>query len=57
MKFGRAHHVAEDTNLLLVCNSLKKDKQMHDHHLKLLTTWLRANRISLNTSTSSTMQI
>ena len=57
MKFGRAHHFAEDTNLLLVCNSLKKDKQMHDHHLKPLTTWLRANRISLNTSTSSTMQI
>ena len=49
VKFSRVHHFADDTYLLLVNNSLKKDKHIN-HDLKLLTTWLRANRISLITS-------
>ena len=50
MKFSRVHHFADDTNLLLVDNSLKNIKKNINHDLKLLTAWLRANRISLNTS-------
>ena len=50
IKFSRVHHFADDTNLLLVDNSLKKINKHINHDLKLLTTWLRANRISLNTS-------
>ena len=50
IKFSRVHHFADDANLLLVDNSLKKINKHINHDLKLLTTWLRANRISLNTS-------
>ena len=50
IKFSRVHHFADDTNLLLVDNSLKKRSKHINHDLKLLTAWLRANRISLNTS-------
>ena len=50
IKFSRVHHFADNTNLLLVVNSLKKIKKHINHDLKLLTTWLSANRISLNTS-------
>ena len=46
IKFSRVHHFADDTNLLLVDNSLKKINKHINHDLKLLTTWLRANRIS-----------
>ena len=49
IKFSKVHHFADDTNLLLVDNSLKKINKHINHNLKLLTTWLRANRISLNT--------
>ena len=50
LKFNRVHHFADDTNLLLVDNSLKKINKRINHDLKLLTTWLRVNRMSLNTS-------
>ena len=50
IKFSRVHHFADDTNLLLVDNSLKKINKRIYHDLKLLTTWLRVNRMSLNTS-------
>ena len=50
IKFSRVHHFADDTNLLLVDNSLKKINKHINHDLKLLTTWLRAKRVSLNTS-------
>ena len=50
-KFSRVCHFADDTNLLLVDNSTNIKKNKHtNHNLKLLTTWLRANRMSLNTS-------
>ena len=50
IKFSRVHHFAGNTNLILVDNSLKKISKHIKHDLKLLTTWLRANSISLNTS-------
>ena len=50
IKFSRVHHFADDTNLLLVDNSLKSTNKHINHDLKLLTIWLRASRISLNTS-------
>ena len=50
-KFSRVCHFADDTNLLLVDNSTNIKKNKHTNHdLKFLTTWLRTNRISLNTS-------
>ena len=49
IKFRRTHHFAENTNLLLVDNCLKKINKNINHDLKLLTTWSRAYRISLNT--------
>ena len=48
IKFSRVDHFADDTALLPVDNSLKKISKNINHDLKLLTTWLRANRISLN---------
>ena len=56
IKFSRVHHFADNTNLLLVDNSLKKINKHINHNLKLLTTWLRANRISLNTSKTEILQ-
>ena len=50
IKFSRVHYFADYTNLLLVDNSLKKINKYINHDLKLLTTWLRAKRVSLNTS-------
>ena len=50
IKFSRARHFADDTNLLLVDNPLKKINKHINYDLKLLTTWLRTNRISLYTS-------
>ena len=49
IKFSRVHHFPEDTNLLLVDNSLKKINKHISHNLNFLTAWLTANR-SLNTS-------
>ena len=48
IKFSRVDHFADDTDLLPVDNSLKNISKNINHDLKLLTTWLRANRISLN---------
>ena len=42
-------HYADDTNLLLVNKSLKKIISYVNHDLALITDWLRANKISLNT--------
>ena len=50
IKFIKVHHFADDTNLLRVVNSLKEINKHINHDLKLFTAWLRANRISLNTS-------
>ena len=50
IEFSRVHHFVDDTNLLLVVNSLKKINKHINRNSKILTTWLRANRISLSTS-------
>ena len=50
IKISRVHHFADDINLLLGDNSLKKINKYINHDLKPLTTSLRANRTSLNTS-------
>ena len=50
VKHGKVHHYADDTNLLLKSNSLKKINRQINHDLSLITHWLRANKISLNTT-------
>ena len=49
---SKVHHFADDTNLLLINKSLKKTNSLINHDLAFLVQWLRANRISLNTSTT-----
>lgn len=49
-RFSEVTHFADDTNLLLADKSLKKINKHINHDLALITTWLRANKISLNTS-------
>ena len=50
VKSSKVHHFADDTNLLLINKSLKKINSLINHDLTLLVQWLRANKISLNTS-------
>ena len=50
IEHSKMHHYADDTNLLLTDNSLKKINKYVNHHLSLLCHWLRANKLSLNTS-------
>ena len=47
---SKVHHFVDDTNLLLINKSLKKINSLINHDLALLVQWLRANKISLNTS-------
>ena len=49
-KHSTVFHFADDTNLLQTSSSLKTLNKHINHDLQLLTTWLRANKISLNTS-------
>ena len=48
-RFSKVTHFADDTNLLLVDKSLKKINKHVNHNLALISVWLRANKISLNT--------
>ena len=41
-------HFADDTSILNCNKSLNKINQQVNHDLKLINTWLRANKISLN---------
>ena len=43
-------HYADDTNLLLINSSLKKIIRRVNHDLSLITDWLKASKISLNTN-------
>ena len=52
VKHSKVHHYADGTNLLLTSNSLKKINRQINHDLFLITHWLRANKISLNTTTT-----
>ena len=47
---SKVHYFADDTNLVLKNKSLKKTNSFINHDLALLVQWLRANKISLNTS-------
>ena len=48
IKFCKAHHFADDTNLLCLSNSIKKLNKLVNADLKHLANWLNANKISLN---------
>ena len=50
IEFSTVHHFAEDTNMLLVEKSLKKLNKDINRDLKLVVEWIRANKLSLNTS-------
>ena len=50
IKFSKTRHFADDTNLLISNSSLKQLKKHINRDLKTLTTWLKANKISLNAS-------
>ena len=49
VEFSSVHHFADDTNLLLNENSLKKLNKHINRDLKLVAQWIRANKLSLNT--------
>lgn len=50
VEHSKVHHFADDTNLLYVNKSLKKSNSKINHDLSRIVHWLRANKISLNTS-------
>ena len=50
VKFSTPRHFADDTNLLFINSSLKQMKKHINIDLALLSSWLRANKISLNVS-------
>ena len=50
INYAIVHHFADDTNLLITGKSLKTIKKHTNIDLKLLCNWLRANKISLNSS-------
>ena len=45
---NKAHHFADDTNLLCLSNSIKKLNKLVNADLKHLANWLNANKISLD---------
>ena len=47
IKHSTTRHFADDTNLLIVNSSLKQLKKYINLDLKYLSTWLKANKISL----------
>ena len=55
VKNSKVHHYAEDTNLLLTEKSLKKINKQVNQDLALICRWLRAKKISLNTSKTETI--
>ena len=50
IKYSTTRHFADDTNLLIKNKSLKQLKKHLNFDLCLLTSWLKANKISLNAS-------
>ena len=48
IKFSSIHHFADDTNMLLSDNSLKRLNKRINQDLKLTVEWIRANKLSLN---------
>ena len=50
VEFSFIHQFADDPNLLLTDNSLKKINKHINRYFKLTTDWIRANELSLNAS-------
>ena len=50
LKHCKAHHFADDTNLLHINDSIKKLNKAVNSDLRNLTNWFNANKISLNVS-------
>ena len=50
IKYCRVQHIADNTNLLISSTSPKQIQKYINLDLKNLCKWLRANKISLNTS-------
>ena len=50
VKNSKVHHYADNTNLLLTEKSLRKINKQGNQDLALICRWLRANKISTNTS-------
>ena len=50
VKNSKVHHYVDDTNLLLTEKSLKKINKQVNQDLAVICRWLRANKVSLNTS-------
>ena len=50
INYAIVHHFADDTNLLITGKSLKTIKKHTNIYLKLLCNWLKANKISFNSS-------
>ena len=48
IKLCKAHHFADDTNLLCLSNSIKKLNKLVYADLKHLVNWLNTDKISLN---------
>ena len=54
IKFCKAQHFADDTNLLFLTNSIKKVNKLINTDLKNLSNWLNANKIYLNVKKTET---
>ena len=50
IELSTVHHFADDTNILLIEKSLKNLNKHMNRDLKLVVEWIRANKLSLNTS-------
>ena len=50
IKYSTTRHFADDTCLLIKNKSLKRIRKLLNYDLKILTIWLKANKISLNAS-------
>ena len=50
VEFSSIHHFADDTNLIVTDKTMKKINKHRNRDLKLAVEWIRANRLSLNSS-------
>ena len=51
----KLHHFADDTNLLLLTNSIEKLNKLINIDLKNLSNWLNSNKTSLNVEKTETI--
>ena len=50
VEFSSVHHFADATNLILTDKSMENINEHINRDLQLVVEWVRANRLSLNTS-------